>query len=536
MTYKVIITDPIAEEGIKILQKDPEIEVDYRPEIPFEELLEIIEPYHAIITRSRTPVNKELLERAKNLKVVGRAGVGVDNVDLQECSKRGILVVNTPGANTIGATELTMMHMLTIMRNGHKAHSSVAAGKWERKKFMGEELYGKKLGIIGLGNIGSQVAIRSKAFGMDVYAYDPYIPRSKADRLGVKLVDNLEDMLKEIDVLTIHAPLTEETLNMISKPQLELMKDGVYIVNCARGGIINQEDLVEVAKTGKIKGIALDVFKPEPPPKEFIDALLELWEEGKINLSLSPHIGANTRESQANVAIMVAQQVIKALKGETPEHVVNAPFPDLSALTLIKPILDLAEKMGRFIVQWAGVHPREVKVEVYGDIAEHVKPITAAVLSGILKETVDYPVNILNAPFLAKEKGIRVEEVASSDSPDFKHLVKVTVYTDQGKRSVAGSVLEGYLPRFVQIDNFKVYVEPEGILLVFENKDLPGVIGKIGNILGKFNVNIAGFKLGREKRGGRAIGILNLDEPAPEEALNLLRQIPEIISLKQIKL
>jgi D-3-phosphoglycerate dehydrogenase len=350
MTYKVIITDPIAEAGIEILKKDPEVEVDYRPEIPFEELLEIIENYHGIITRSRTPVNKELLDRAKNLKVVGRAGVGVDNVDLEECSKRGILVVNTPGANTIGATELTMMHMLTIMRNGHKAHQSVAEGKWERKKFMGEELFGKKLGIIGLGNIGSQIAIRCKAFGMEVYAYDPYIPREKADRLGVKLVDNLDDMLKEIDVLTIHAPLTEETLNMISKRELELMKDGVYIVNCARGGIINQEDLVEVAKTGKIKGIALDVYKPEPPPREFIEALLQLWEEGKINLSLSPHIGANTYESQTNVAVMVAEQVLKALKGETPEFVVNAPFPDLSALGLIKPVLDLAEKMGQFIV------------------------------------------------------------------------------------------------------------------------------------------------------------------------------------------
>ena len=331
MTYKVIVTDPIAEEGLKILQSDPDIELDYRPEIPFDELLKIIENYHAIITRSRTPVNKELLDRAKNLKVVGRAGVGVDNVDLEECSKGGILVVNTPGANTIGATELTLMHMLTIMRNGHKAHQSVAEGRWERKKFMGEELFGKKLGIIGLGNIGSQVAIRAKAFGMEVYAYDPYIPPEKAERLGVKLLDNLEDMLKEIDVLTIHAPLTEETLNMVSKKELELMKDGVYIVNCARGGIINQDDLVEVARSGKIKGIALDVYKPEPPPREFVENLLQLWEEGKINLSLSPHIGANTKESQANVAVMVAQQVIKALKGKPPEHGVNAPSPALPA-------------------------------------------------------------------------------------------------------------------------------------------------------------------------------------------------------------
>ena len=529
--HRVLITDPIAQKGIEILEREPDIEVTNEPDITYERLLEIVGDYDCIITRSRTPVTKELLERAKKLKVIGRAGVGVDNIDLDEATRRGILVVNTPGANTIGATELTMMHMLTILRNGHEAHRSVTQHKWERKRFMGTELYGKTLGIIGLGNIGSQVAIRAKAFGMKVLAYDPYIPREKAEKLGVKLVDDLHEMLKEIDILTIHAPLTHETRNMISEREFEIMKEGVYIVNCARGGIVNEEALIKYLEKGKIRGVALDVYSKEPPPPEFVDRISKFQ-----NVSLSPHIGANTYESQENVAVIVAQQVIKALKGQTVEYVVNAPFPDLSVLTLIKPHLDLAEKMGRFIVQWAEEGIREVHVEVRGDISDHFHPISAAVLKGILEEVVDFPVNIINATYVARDRGIKVEELSSEETPDFKHYIKVVVKGNGVERVVAGTVLEGQIPRIVQIDRYRVDVEPEGILLVLENKDVPGVIGKIGSVLGSANVNIAGFRLGREKKGGIALGILNLDDPVPEEALEELRRIPEVLFVKQVTL
>ena len=527
----MLITDPIAQKGIDLLQKEPDIEVHNEPEIPFEKLLEVVEDYECIITRSRTPVTKDLLDRAKKLKVVGRAGVGVDNVDIEEATRRGILVVNTPGANTIGATELTMMHMLTIIRNGHKAHDSILEHRWDRKKFMGTELYGKTLGIIGLGNIGSQVAIRAKAFGMSVLAYDPYIPREKADRLGVKLMDDLKEMIREIDVLTIHAPLTHETKNMIGEEEFNLMKEGVYIVNCARGGIIDQDALIKNLENGKVKGVALDVYSKEPPPPEFIDKISTFE-----NVSLSPHIGANTHESQENVAVIVAQQVIKALKGKSPEYVVNAPFPDLSVLTLIKPHLDLAEKMGRFIVQWAEEGIREVHIEVRGDIAEHFHPISAGVLKGILEEVVDFPVNIINSTYVAKDRGIKVEELPSEDTPDFKHYIKVVVRANGTEKVVAGTVLEGQLLRIVQIDKYRVDIEPEGILLVFENKDVPGVIGKIGSVLGNAGVNIAGFRLGREKKGGIALGILNLDEEAPQEVIKELGKIPEMVMLKQVVL
>ena len=529
--HRVLVTDPIAPKGLEILEREEGIELVNEPEIPYEELLNIVHEFDCIITRSRTPVTRELLEKGKRLKVVGRAGVGVDNVDIETASRLGILVVNTPGANTIGATELTLMHMLTILRNGHKAHLSVLDHRWERKRFMGTELYGKTLGIIGLGNIGSQVAIRAKAFGMNVLAYDPYIPREKADKLGVRLLDNLKDMLSQIDVLTIHAPLTHETRDMIGEEEFEIMKEGVYIVNCARGGIIKESALLQNLESGKIKGVALDVYSKEPPPPEFIDALSRFE-----NVSLSPHIGANTYESQENVAVIVVQQVIKALKGRSPEYVVNAPFPDLSVLTLIKPHIDLAHKIGKFLVQWADEGIREVHIEVRGDISEHFQPISAAVLKGILEEVVDFPVNIINSTYVAKDRGIKVEELSSEDTPDFKHYVKVVVRSDGAERVVAGTVLEGQLLRIVQIDKYRVDVEPEGILLVFENKDVPGVIGRIGSFLGKANVNIAGFRLGREKKGGIALGVLNLDEEVPEETLGELRQIPEILFVKQVVL
>jgi len=527
--FRVLVTDPIAPKGLELLKREEDIELYNEPEIPYEELLEIVADFDCIITRSRTPVTKELLNRAKKLKVIGRAGVGVDNVDLEEATRRGILVVNTPGANTIGATELTMMHMLTILRNGHRAHESVLDHRWDRKRFMGTELYGKTLGIIGLGNIGSQVAIRARSFGMKVMAYDPYIPREKADRLNVKLVDRLSDMLREIDILTIHAPLTHETRNMIGEKEFEMMKDGVYIVNCARGGIVNEEALLRFLKSGKIRGVALDVFSKEPPSPEFIDRLRHFE-----NVSLSPHIGANTYESQENVAVIVAQQVLKALRGQTVEYVVNAPFPDLSVLTLIKPHLDLAEKMGRFMVQWAEEGIREVHVEVRGDISEHFHPISAAVLKGILEEVVDFPVNIINASYVAKDRGIKVEELSSEETPDFKHYIKVVIRANGTEKIVAGTVLEGQLLRIVQIDRYRVDIEPEGILLVFENKDVPGVIGRIGSILGSAKVNIAGFRLGRERKGGIALGILNLDDEVPEHVLEDLKSIPEILFVKQV--
>ncbi len=527
--YRVLITDPISPKGIEILEREEDVEVANEPEIPFDRLLEIVKDFDAIITRSRTPVNRELLSRAKRLKVIGRAGVGVDNVDLEYASKLGILVVNTPGANTIAATELTLMHMLNVLRNSHKAHQSLKEHHWDRKKFMGTELFGKTLGIIGLGNIGSQVAIRCKSFGMKVLCYDPYIPDEKPKRLGVKRVYDLYTLLKESDIITIHTPLTEETKGMIGEREFEVMKDGVYIINCARGGIIDERALLKYLKLGKVRGVGLDVFSVEPPNWEFIDELLKFE-----NVSLSPHIGANTYESQENVGVIVAQQVIKALKGRTPEHVVNAPFPDLSVLPLIKPYLDLGEKLGKFLVQWSEGRIGRLRISVRGEISKHSEPIVSSVLKGILSLIVDEPVNLINANYVAKERGIEVEKLTSEETYDFKNLIGVESL--EGGKSVSGSVLEGHLLRIVQIDEYKVDIEPEGIMLVFENKDEPGVIGKVGTLLGKNNINIAGFELGRKERGGRALGVLALDDEVPEEVLKELTSIPQVFFAKQVKI
>ncbi|GAB6073209.1 phosphoglycerate dehydrogenase [Venenivibrio stagnispumantis] len=526
--FKVLITEDISKAGIDILNADEEIEVDYQPGIKWAELLEIIKDYDAIITRSGTPVNKELLDRAEKLKVVGRAGVGVDNIDLEETSKRGILVVNTPGANTIGAAEITMAHLYTVLRRLHLAHQSMLNGEWNRKKFMGEELDGKVVGIIGLGNVGTQVAIRCKAAGAKVIAYDPYIPREKGDKYGVQIIDDLHDLIKMSDIITLHCPLTEETRNMISKKEFELMKDGVYFINCARGGIVDEEALYEAIQKGKIAGLGLDVYSKEPPD----DKIRRLFDFP--NISLSPHIGANTYESQDNVAIKVAQYVIAALKGEFVEAAVNAPFTIEEGFEEIRAYLELSEKLGSFLTQYAGGHYQEIQIEVRGTIAKHLKPIVAYVLKGYLSPVLDRPVNVVNALFLAKERGINIIESTREAGLNFKEFIKITARNKDKEVSVGGTALYDKFPRIMMVDNYWIDIEPQGVILMFENKDVPGVIGKLGTLLARHNINIAGFRLGRLEKGKIALGALQLDDRLNEAVLEEIHQIPEIIKAKQV--
>ncbi|NPA12623.1 MAG: phosphoglycerate dehydrogenase [Aquificae bacterium] len=526
--YKVLITDHISSKGLDILNADPDIEIDYQPEIRWEELLEIVKDYDAIITRSRTPVNEELLERAEKLKVVGRAGVGVDNVDLEACSRRGILVVNTPGANTVGAAELTIAHMYAVLRKLHLAHQSMLQGEWNRKKFMGEELDGKVVGIIGLGNVGSQVAIRCKAAGSKVIAYDPYIPREKGERLGVELVDTLEELIKRSDIITLHCPLTEETKGMIGAKEFEMMKDGVYFINCARGGIVDEDAMYEYMKKGKFAGIGLDVFSKEPPD----DRIRRIFEFP--NISLSPHIGANTYESQDKVAVKIAQQVIAALKGQFVEAAVNAPFTITEGFENIKAFLQLAEKLGSFLTQYAGGNFKEINIEVRGSIAEYIKPISAYVLKGFLEPILDRPVNIINAPFLAKERGINIVEATREEALVFKDFIKITAVENGKEHIVGGTAFYGQIPKIMLVDGYWIDIDPEGVILVFENKDVPGVIAQLGQILAKHNINIAGFRLGRLEKGKIALGALQLDDRVNDKILKEIMDIPQIIKAKEI--
>ncbi|MCX7739084.1 MAG: phosphoglycerate dehydrogenase [Hydrogenothermaceae bacterium] len=526
--FKVLITDDISPKGIEILNQEESIDIDYQPEIKWQELLEIVGDYDAIITRSRTPVTKELLDRATKLKVIGRAGVGVDNVDLDEASRRGILVVNTPGANTIGAAEISIAHMYAVLRKLHLAHESMMNGEWNRKKFMGEELDGKVVGIIGLGNVGSQVAIRCKAAGSKVIAYDPYIPREKGDRLGVEIVEDLYELIRRSDIITLHCPLTEETKNMIGKKEFEIMKKGVYFINCARGGIVDEDALYDALQQGKIAGLGLDVYSKEPPD----DRIRRLFDFP--NISLSPHIGANTYESQDNVAIKIAQYVVDALKGKFVEVAVNAPFTITEGFESIKAYLELAEKLGTFLTQYAGGHFTEINVEVRGTIRQHIEPIVAYFLKGYLSPVLDRPINIINAPFIAKERGINVVTSTREAGLNFKEFIKVTAKGDGKEVAIGGTALYDKFPRIMLVDNYWIDIEPTGVILMFENKDVPGVIGKLGTLLARHNINIAGFRLGRLERGKEALGALQLDDKLSEAVLHEIHQIPEIIRAKQV--
>ncbi len=530
--FKVLITEHIAEAGVELLRKQPDVEITYEPELfrDFKKILEIIPQYHALITRSGTPVNEELLSRAEKLKVVGRAGVGVDNIDLEAASRRGILVVNAPTGNTLAATEHTMGMMIAAARLIPYAHKSLKEERvWERKKFMGVELAGKTLGIIGFGRIGSRVGIRAKAFDMKVIAYDPYIKREKAEKLGVELVDELEELLRRSDIITVHTPLTEETKNMITKKEIEKMKDGVILLNIARGGIINEKDLYEALVSGKVRAAAVDVFTKEPA----IDNILL----DAPNIVVTPHIGANTFESQTNVAVIIANQVLAALRGEEVEFAVNAPYEDTTAAKTLKPFMELAEKLGLFAVQVACSRSKEIEVEFRGDLGEELKPLTTAFLKGFLQKVVDIPVNLINAPFLAREKGIKLVEVRRPEGINFKRLIKVVCKKEDGEEfSVAGTVMDDKFPKIVEINGFLFDLKPEGKFLLIKNYDVPGVIGKLGSILGKYKVNIAGFQLGRKEKGKEAKGVILIDDDVPQEAISEIKEIPEILEVKQVNL
>jgi len=410
------------------------------------------------------------------------------------------------------------------------AHKSLKEErKWERKKFMGVELAGKTLGIIGFGRIGSRVGIRAKAFDMKVIAYDPYIKREKAERLGVELVDDLEELLRRSDIITVHTPLTEETRNMITKKEIELMKDGVIILNIARGGIINERDLYEALVSGKVRAAAVDVFTKEPATDNILlDA---------PNIVVTPHIGANTFESQTNVAVIIANQVLAALRGEEVEFAVNAPYEDTAAAKVLKPYMELAEKLGLFAVQVACSRAKEIFLEFRGELGEDLKPLTTAFLKGFLQKVVDIPVNLINAPFLAKEKGISVVEVRRPEGINFKKLIRVVCKKSNGEEfTLSGTVMDDKFPKIVEINGFLFDLTPEGKLLLIRNYDVPGVIGKLGSILGKYRVNIAGFQLGRKEKGKEAKGVILVDDDVPPEAIGEIREIPEILEVKQVNL
>ena len=526
--FKILISDFMAEEGIKILKDVKEFEVDIKTDLSPAELKTVIKDYDALLVRSSTKVTKEIIESAEKLKVVGRAGVGLDNVDLEPASKRGIIVMNTPGGNTISTAEHTMSLILSLSRNIPQADASTKKGNWERKKFMGVELYGKTLGVIGLGRVGSEVAKRAASFGMKVIAYDPFLSLDKAKELGVESVE-LEAIFKRSDYITVHTPMTNETKYIIDKKAIGKMKKGVRIINCARGGIINENALLDGLKSGKVSGAALDVYEKEPPG----DSPFFKFE----NVILTPHLGASTEEAQINVAIDIANSVKDALLGCGIRNAVNVPCIDIELYKILQPYVELGEKMGSLISQIAKGRISQIDIKYSGEITKYtVSPLTVAIVKGALAPVLQESVNFVNSLIVAKERGIKVEESRSTELEEYANLITVEIKTDKEKVSVTGTLFTKTDARIVKIGQFHVDAIPQGYMLVAYNIDVPGIIGKIGTILGNNNINIAAMTFGREKPGGKTLSVLNVDSPVPEDVLDQIRKEKNILDAKLIKL
>lgn len=528
MVIKILISDPLAEEGVVALKKEKHFKVDVKPKLSPEELKGIIPDYTALIVRSQTNVTKDIIKHAKKLKYIGRAGVGLDNIDVNEASKRGIIVMNAPGGNAISTAEHTLSLILSLSRNIPQANVSVKKGEWQRKKFMGVELYGKVLGIIGLGRIGQEVARRAASFQMKVIAYDPFLISEKAKSLGVESV-SLKALFRKSDYITVHTPLTDDTRHIIGEKAFRKMKNGVRIVNCARGGIVDEKALAKAIKKGIVAGAALDVYEKEPPSQGSV--------AGMDTVITTPHLGASTEEAQINVAVDIANSISDALMRRGIRNAVNAPSIEPELLKAIEPYLTLAEKIGSFHAQLAGGSINKVKIKYVGDIVRYsLNHMTRSIMKGMLEPVLEESVNYVNALVIARERGIKIDEEKTEEIQDFANLITVEVKAGRTKNFIMGTLFTKIDPRIVKINQFYVDAFPEGHMLVINNIDKPGIVGQIGSILGKNNINIAGMTFGRTKPGGEAITVLNVDGAVPEKVIAQIKKARYIKEVKSIKL
>jgi D-3-phosphoglycerate dehydrogenase / 2-oxoglutarate reductase len=524
---KVLVSDPIDKVGLDILAQVAQ--VDEKIGLPEEELVKIIPEYDALMVRSGTQVTKNIIEAGTNLKIIGRAGVGVDNIDVPAATRAGVVVVNSPEGNTIAAAEHALAMMMSLARQIPDANQSLKQGKWERKKFMGTEVYKKTLGVVGLGKIGSHVATVAKAMGMKLLAYDPFISEERAEQLGCRLVD-LDLIFRESDYITLHIPKTPETANMINAEVLAKMKPTARIINCARGGIIDEPALAEALKAGIIGGAALDVFGKEPLGES------PLYELGS-NLVLTPHLGASTEEAQVNVAIDVAEQIRDVILGLPARSAVNIPGLNPDVMEKLRPYLQLAETLGTLVGQLAGGRIDTLNIRLQGDLASlDSKPIVVGALKGLLSEALRERVNYVNASIEAKERGIRVIETKDATIKDYSGSLYLEAQGSKGKHSVSGSLLGNGEIRIADLDEFPINIPPSNYMLFTLHRDMPGIIGKIGSLLGSYNVNIASMQVGRKIVRGDAIMALSLDDPLPESILTEVVKLDGIRDAYTVKL
>jgi len=526
---KVLVADKVSEEGISLLEE--EFTVDIKLGLCEEELISIIQDYDALLVRSETKVTEAVINAADSLKVIGRAGVGVDNIDVSAATKKGIIVLNAPAGNTIAATEHTMAMMLALARNIPQAYLSMRDEQWKRSKYVGVEVRGKTLGVIGLGRIGLGVAKRAQAMEMKIIAYDPFINPELAEELNIELA-GLDELYARADFITLHLPLTKETKYMINKQAFAKMKHGIRIINCARGGVIEEKALAEAIELGIVAGAALDVFESEPVDQS--NPLLTLE-----NVITTPHLGASTKEAQIGVAVDVAAGVIAALKDEPIMSAVNMPTITGKYWHIIKPYMELAEKMGNLAVQLCEGHISRIEVIYNGEISQlDTKMLTLSAIRGVLNPVLQEPVNCVNAQQIAKTRGIRVSESKSNETEHFTNLLTIRVLTNKGEHRIAGTFLGGNEERIVLIDDYRVDVEPQGWLIIIPHKDHPGMVGRIGSLLGENSINITGMQVGRTRKQGQNIMVVSVQDEIPDSLLQSLRTLKdvqgaELINFKQ---
>lgn len=526
--FRILVSDKLGAAGLELLDQMADVAYDVKTGLSKEELLAIIPEYDALIIRSGTQVDADVLTAGVNLKLVGRAGIGVDNVDVPAATMRGIIVMNTPTANNVATAEQTLALMLAVSRHTAVAHASLQAGEWNRNQFVGTQLYGKTLGIIGFGRIGRLVAQRAKAFGMEVLAYDPFVSEEVGREQGVLLVD-MDDLLPAADYISLHTAVTPETTRMINETTIAQMKDGVVIVNVARGKLIDEVALAAALQSGKVKAAALDVYSVEPPQSNPLIGL--------PNVLHTPHLGASSEEAQRNVAIEIVQQVVDALRGNDFRNALNMPFQAGPGFNAIRPYMALAETIGKLHAGLADQPIKMVELQVNGEAVESlVRAIAAALLKGILSNSVAGPLNYINAPVIAQERGITITQTTGIDAIDYPNLITCRVSENGGTRRLAGVLFGGEAPRIVQFDNYQLEARPEGVVLILQNQDVPGVIGQIGTMLAAYNVNIGEWRMGRNQPGGEALSFINLDSIPPDVVLDALAKIGAVTYLKLVSL
>ena len=535
MPYKILITDDIYTSGLELLQAEPDVELDVAYGLSSASLSERISGYDAVITRSGTALDADFFAAAAGrLKVAARAGVGLENVDIEAATRTGVMVMNIPEVNAVAASELALALMLALCRHIPQSNASLRAGKWERLAFMGVHLEGKTLGLVGLGRVGRRVAARAHAFGMHVIAFDPYVPDEIADSLKVELVEQLDDLLGRSDFVSLHCQLTDETRGLLGAAQIGRMQPGARLVNTANGGLVDEAALLAALQTGRLAGAALDVFQEEPPAGTSA-ALLQL-----PNVVATSHLGASTSEAQHDVSTRIVRQLLDALRKVSFHNVVNLPFADGDDYLKLAPFMILAEKVGSLQMQLTDGKgfPKDglqLNLAYRGEgLADYATPLGVALLKGLLTPLLGKDVNYVNAPYLAHEHGITLHQVPASGMEEYANVIACELLAAGEKRLIAGTLLTRSQPRIVRLDDIPMDVLPEGFMLAIRSRDIPGVIAQVASLLGESQLNIAEYRLGRDKPGGTAYSFINLDSEAPEDVLVKLHGLPPVIEVKQV--